>query len=409
MNLLLKLGWRNIWRNRRRSIITISAVIFAVMLSIAMRGIQLGTYEVNIRHVVELFSGYIQIQAEGYQKNPSLQKSFPITDSLRALLAADSRIIAFAPRIVGDGLVSFRDNSQGTAILGIEPEQERRVSTLATRVVSGHFLNSGDAHEIVVGYKLLENLKAKLGDEVVVLSQGFDGSLGNLKFTIVGTIKTGTELLDRNAVFTTLDAAQELLVLYGRVSLLALRLADLTDIPDVQKPLNEALHSQKLVVLSWNEVMPDLEQSIKLDNVSGILMLGILVVVVGFGITNTVLMSVTERFREFGIVLSIGMQQQRLAMLVMIETLIIVLIGLLAGNILAYGINSYIAGHPIEFTGEYADIYAEYGWLPRIESTVRFSSFLNTTLSMLGISILAAVYPILRVVRLEPLKGIRHT
>jgi ABC-type lipoprotein release transport system permease subunit len=379
------------------------------MLSVAMRGMQLGTYEVNIRHVVELFSGYIQIQADGYQKNPSLQKSFPVTEGLQALLAGDSRIAAFAPRVIGDGLVSFRDNSQGAAILGVAPEQERRVSNLATRVTSGHFLNSGASHEIVVGYNLIENLKASLGDEVVVLSQGFDGSLGNLKFTIVGTIKTGSDALDRNAVLMTLDAAQELLVLYGRVSFLALRLNDLGDIPDVQEPLRESLRSHKLAVLAWNEVMPDLEQSIKLDNVSGILMLGILVIVVGFGITNTVLMSVTERFREFGIVLSIGMQQQRLVILVLIETLVIVLIGLLAGNILAYGINSYIASHPIEFTGEFAEMYEEYGWLPRLEATVRFSSFLNTTLSMLAISILAAVYPLLRVFKLEPLKGIRHT
>lgn len=409
MNLLLKLGWRNIWRNKRRSIITISAVTFAVMLSIAMRGIQLGTYEVNIRHVVELFSGYLQIQTEGYQKNPSLQKSFSVTDSLRTLLESDSRIVAYTSRVVGDGLVSFRDNSQGAFILGIEPDKERRVSKLATRVASGHFLDAGDLDQIVVGYKLLENLKATLGDKVVVLAQGFDGSLGNLKFTIAGTIKTGTDALDRNAVFMTLDAAQELLVLYGRVNLVAIRLNDLPDIPDVQEPLRGRLESKKLAVLAWNEVMPDLEQGIKLDNISGILMLGILIIVVAFGITNTVLMSVTERFREFGIVLSIGMPQRRLALLVITETLIIVLIGLLAGNILAYAINSYIVSHPIEFTGEYAEMYAEYGFLPRIESTVRLSSFFNTTLSMLAISILAAVYPILKVLKLEPLKGIRHT
>lgn len=409
MSLLFKLGWRNIWRNKRRSIITILAVVFAVMLSIVMRAIQLGTYEVNIRHVVELFSGYIQIQMPGYQKSPTLQKSFHNSDSLQALLQQRPEVIASAPRVIGDGLTSFRDNSQGALLVGVDPLRERNVSKLDGRVVHGRFLDPDRQDAIVVGDKLLQNLHAQIGDTIVVLAQGFDGSMGNLKYVIIGSVKTGLGEFDRSLVLMNLAAAQDLMVMYGRANVLAVRLHDLDEIQDVQQALQPTLKRMGLRALSWSQVMPDLEQSIKLDNISGILMLGILVFVVAFGITNTVLMSVTERFREFGIVLSIGMQQQKLVFLVFLETIMILLVGLIIGNLCAYGINYYLHLHPIEFTGEFADIYAEYGFLPRLEATLRFSSFFNTTLSIFGISILATLYPVAKVLKLEPLKGIRYT
>ncbi|HEX9614474.1 MAG TPA: FtsX-like permease family protein [Bacteroidota bacterium] len=409
MRLLLKLGWRNLWRNKRRSVITILAVTFAVMLSIVMRGIQLGTYEVNIRHVVDLFTGHVQIQAPGYQDSPSLRKSFAMSREMQAILAEDPRIVAFAPRVLGDGLVSFRQNSQGALLFGIDPQAERKVSSIESRVVQGAFIDTLSSSGVLLGTTLLENLNARIGDEIVVLAQGFDGSLGNLKFSVAGVVKTGMLEIDRSAAFMHIDAARDLLLMYGRVTMIAVRLEDLQSIEPVEETLSAQLAPLNLDALTWSEVMPGLQQGIEMDNVSGILTLAILVIVVAFGITNTVLMSITERFREFGIVLSVGMAPRMLVGIVLLETAIMVTIGIIIGNILAYGVNTYLVANPIVFEGEFGKIYEEYGFLPRIESTVQLKSFLNNTLSILGVSILAAIYPVLKVARLEPLKGIRYT
>ena len=403
------MGWRNIWRNKRRTIITTLAVTFALTLSIGMRGIQLGTYEVNIKYVVELFTGHLQIQRQGYQEDPTLQKSFVITDNLRRLIEQDSRIVAWAPRLLGDGLISFQENSLGALIIGISPDHESRSSAIMTKIHRGRFFAGDTAHDIVVGAQLLENLKATVGDEVVVLAQGLDGTLGNYRYRIVGTIKTGSAEFDGGSIFMGLSAAQELLAAGNRVSMAALRLKDLQDIPSVQSSLRKELKGTELSVLAWNEVLPDLEQSIQLDNVSGMLMLGILIVVVAFGIANTVLMSVTERFREFGVVLSIGMPKIYLVVLVFFETLFVVLIGIVLGNMLGAGINYYIMKHPIVFGGQYAQVYAEYGFLPRIESTLRLGMLFNSTIATFVISLLAALYPLMKVFRLKPLKGVRYT
>jgi len=159
----------------------------------------------------------------------------------------------------------------------------------------------------------------------------------------------------------------------------------------------------------WNEVSPEMQQQINLSDVRGILFSGILIVIVAFGILNTVLMSVTERFREFGVVLSIGMPQVKLTYLVYLETFLITIIGLLFGNMLGFAVNYYFVIHPIVFGGELKRFYEMYHFLPLAQSSVQFSIFLNVSLSVIVISLLACIYPGYRVYKLDPLKGIRHT
>ncbi len=409
MKLIIKLAWRGLWRNKRRTLITISAVAFAALLSIAMRGIQLGTYGENIEWALNLFSGYLQLQHPGYMDNPSLHKSFVYDDDIRARLSSDTRIRGFSPRLYADGLISFGDNSLGAVIFGIDPNIEKQVTRMTDRVLLGKMISSSEAREVVVGYKMLRNLKAHIGDEIVVLTQGYDGALGNMKLRITGTVKTGMQEFDGYAVFIGLETLQELITMEDKVSLVAIALHDIDDVNAVTEDLNSSIDTAAVRALSWTEVMPDFKQSIDLDNISGMFFLAILIVIVAFGILNTVLMSVTERFREFGILLAIGMPRKKLVVIVFFETIFILLIGLLIGNILAYAVNYYFMLNPIEFTGEYATLMEEYGWLPQMKSSVELSSFFNTSLSILGISLLSAIYPLYRVFTLEPLKGLRYT
>lgn len=408
MNLILKLAWRNIWRNKRRLILTLSAIAFATFAAIAMRGIQLGTYDLNIKNVVRLYSGYLQFQRTGYNKNPSLRLNFSPDKTLIKKITSVPQIKGYSPRIYGEGLVSFKDNSFGSAIIGFDPEKENNVTSLTSRINNGRFFTSDTSNEIVLGYKLLENLKANIGDDIVLLTQGFDGSLGNMKFKITGTVKLGSREMDAMTVFIGLSKAQELLVLQGKVHAVAINLADLDDIEPVKNELSAAV-TDDISVLSWDEVMPGFKQSIEFDNISGILFLFILIVIVAFSILNTVLMSVVERFHEFGITLSIGMKPSGLIYIVLIETVFIAVLGIALGNIIGWLINYYIILHPIQFGSELGKIYEEYGFLPVIESTLDPMIFINSTLSIIGISILACVYPLIKLYRLEPLKGIRYT
>jgi len=409
MRLLVKLAWRNVWRNKRRSFITMLAVVFAVMLTVVMRGVQLGTYELNIRNVVRIFSGYLQIQRPGYQDNPTLRKSFPYGEELRSVLEGHPRIASFAPRVYADGLASYRDNSFGIMIMGLDPAVEPAVSDLFKKIRQGRAPRPGASIEIAVGQKLLRNLGASVGDSIVVLVQGFDGFLRDTFCKIVGVLRTGSDQFDRGSVIMDIHSVQQLLGLEDRVSVVAISLHSLDDIEPVRRDLQKALAAQRLVVLSWDEVLPSFKQSVELDNIGGILMLAILIVVVAFGILNTFLMSVTERFREFGIVLALGMPQRRLVLLVALEMLFLVLIGIVAGNLLGGLVNWYILNHPIEFGERFSALYEEFGWLPVLTSTLKTGIFVNTTLSILASAFIAGLYPLRKVAKLEPLKGIRYT
>jgi ABC-type lipoprotein release transport system permease subunit len=242
-----------------------------------------------------------------------------------------------------------------------------------------------------------------------MLAQGYDGALGNAKYRIVGTVRTGLIDFDRSAVFMGLEALQELVTMHGRVNVVAVALHDLHDVDSFTADMNARIDTAAVRALPWPEVMPDLKQAIDMDNYSSILFLGILLIVVAFGILNTVLMSVTERFKEFGILLAVGMPQRRLVTLVLFETVFITLLGMIIGNLLGLGVNWYLSLEPIVFSGDFAEMYEQYGFLPQMRSTVLVSSFVNSSLSVLVISLLSVLYPLHRVYKLEPLKGIRYT
>lgn len=409
MKLLIKLAWRNIWRNKRRSVLTLAAVTFAVLMAIGMRGIQLGTYSLNIKTAVELFSGYLQVQAKGYNDTPKLSLCFKEDKNLSRALKSTKGIEAYSSRIYADGLISFKDNSRGVAIFGIEPRKEKEVTTFTKNIDKGKFFDSDSSNEVVLGTQLMKNLNAKLGDEIVLLAQGFDGSLGNQKYKIVGTVRLGVQELESTVVFMGLKTAQTLLAMRNKVNVIAIKASDLGQLTEIRKRLAEKITNKKLTVLTWNKVNPELQQAIQLDNVSGILFLGILIVIVAFGILNTVLMSVTERFREFGVILSIGMQQKKLTYLVYLETMFIAFLGLLFGNLLGYFLNYYLILHPIVFGGEIKKLYELYHFLPELRSSLQPSIFINVSLSIIGISVLSCIYPAYKVYKLEPLKGIRQT
>lgn len=412
MKLLLLLAWRNIWRNKRRSILTLGAIAFATTLTILSRGLGEGTWNVNVRNAVEMISGFIVLQHPDYADNPSLTRSLRNSAALRNMVAQEPSVTKVAPRIQANGLVSFRSHSMGAMILGIDPDAERGFSRFEARTIEGQFIPDSAFEEIVVGYKLLENLNGSIGDEIVILAQGYDGVLGNLRFRVVGTVKMGILEFDANAVLMHLDAAQDLLAMYGRVTKIVANIDDTSILPSLRDRLDERVRAAGLsdvAVLTWEQDLPELKQAMEFDLIGNWIFLGILILIIAFGILNTILMSITERFREFGVTLALGMKSMRLVRLVGIETLYLTLIGGSAGAVMGQLVNSYVKNNPIPLSGDVEAIYAEYGFLPFIYATDSLTIVLVTALIIGLVTLTVAIYPARKVAHLEPLKGIRET
>ena len=412
MKLLLKLAWRNVWRNKRRSLLTILAIFFAAFLTIVVVGMQDGTWEYSVRTSVSMLSGFLQIQREGYRDNPSLQLMFPFDENLESILNNDPAVTGYAPRIYADGLITFSDNSYGAAIFGIHPVMEKSISRFHERIIEGKFITPDNTDEIVIGERLMRNLRVAVGDTVVIIAQGSDGSMGNMKYRIGGALRFGAEEIDMMTVLMHIEEVQELVVMYGNVNVVAIGIDDLRAVHRVRERLQRAIEQEEtalLTVLTWEEVMPDLKEAMEFDKISGWLFYLMLVIIVAFGILNTLMMSITERFREFGVILAIGMKQRMLIALVVLETILLVFVGLIVANIAGYGVNYYFYHNPIVLGGELADVYAYYGIEPLIAWVKYFSININTSLMILGVSFFVGIFPVFKVMRLEPLKGIRYT
>lgn len=409
MKLILKLAWRNIWRNWRRTVITALAIIFATFMSIFMIGIQTGTYEKSIKNALDMFPGYIQIQYKDYQNNPSLRKSFKFEDNLKNILESTEGIENFAPRIIGDGLVGFNNKSLGSAIIALNPEKESKVSKIKSKLKSGKFLSNERPYDIVMGYKMIENLGANIGDTIVILSAGYDGSMGNLKFRISGSSRLGSPRYDAMSIFMNLQAANELFAMYGNITMITLKVNDINEIEAIKNEISSKIQNEDLLVMDWKEFMPELKQSVEFDRVSGYFYRGILIMIVAFGILNTVIMSITERFREFGVMLALGIKRSVLVKSTFFEILFLSLIGIVIGTLLGFIVNFYFAENPIQFSGNISKFIEQYGFVPEMRSSINPMVFIQSILSIFIVSIVVFIYPAIKLNKLEALKGIRYT
>jgi ABC-type lipoprotein release transport system permease subunit len=222
----------------------------------------------------------------------------------------------------------------------------------------------------------------------------------------------GVQSFDAGTILMTVGAAQELLAMEGRVSVVAISIDDLNELEEVRARLQGGIDAAPIgqaSVLTWDEVMPDLAQAMAFDRIGDYFFMVVLIVIVTFGILNTVLMSVTERFREFGVSLAVGMRPFQLVVQVLVESFTMIAIGIATGTSLGYAVNAYVKEHPIVFTGEFEDIYAQYGFLPQMVGSTELWVLGQVVAVILVASLVSLIYPLYRVARLEPLKGIRHT
>ncbi len=410
--MLLTLGWRNLWRNKRRSLFTIGAIALATLLTVAFEGLVIGTWDYNVSQSVEMLSGYLQIQRSGFQDSPSLHKSFAFPGEVAACIRDIPRITGYAPRIQADGLVSFHGKSAGTALLGVDPQAEVQMSRLQDRVREGRMIRQDGIDEVVVGATLLSTLQAAVGDTIVLLAQGYDGVMGNQKFRVAGSMKIGSPDIDAAMILLHYRAAQELLAMNGLVNVVVIGAEGLQSVEAVHTAMHASLVRrglEHLAVLTWSEVIPELKQEMDFDRITDSMFMAVLVIVVAFGVTNTILMSVTERFREFGVTLALGMKSSGLVTLVFLETVSMALVGIAAGCVAGYCANVYLALNPILLGGDVGQIYEAYGFVPMIRSSMRLSVPLFSAGLILLLCCIAGLYPLYRVANLEPLKGIRHT
>jgi len=407
MGLSLRLAWRNIWRQPRRTWLTVGAMVFCNVLLIFMISLQLGTYSMMIDNALQAFTGHLQVQAPGYKDDMKIRQVVPDVAKLAARIRDSLGLESVSARGGTFALASSEDRSYGIQVFGVDPEHESRVSSIPGLIDKGRYLEDSTAAEIVVGSVLARNLRVLPGDEIILLGSGRDGSFAAGVATIVGVFDSGVADIDRNIAEIPLGYFQDTFAMRAAGHEIVIKLGSIDHVATVKQQLEMLIpEGDKLVVLDWNDLQPGLQEAIRADMGSAMFIYAILVILVAFSVLNTQLMSVLERTHEFGVVISLGMKPGQLGRLVMLETLMLGSLGLLCGVLLGGLVTAWTASAGVSLPGM-QEMAAQFNLSERIYPLVSPLTLLGAPIVVLLFTLIAALYPAIRLRWLQPVEAMR--
>ena len=382
-------------------------MVFSNVLLVFMMSLQFGMYGLMIDNSLKAFTGHLQIQAPGYVDDEKMRQTVPdivpLARSIRKQLGSDivgARAQAFV-------LASSEERSYGIAVIGVEPQFEPGVSSIPGLVKQGRFLESSDATGIVIGKVLARNLRVELGDEITLLGSGVDGSFAAAVANVVGIFDSGVPDLDRSIAEIPLGFFQDVFYMEGAGHQIVINAPAIDLVPELKLQVEKLLPGDDdLVVHDWDRLQPGLKQAIQADMSSSFFMYAILAVLVAFSVLNTQLMSVLERTREFGIVMSLGLKPGRLGRLVMLETTLMGLMGVFLGAMAGAIITSWFSVNGLAIPGM-EEMAAQFNLPARMYPQVTWLSLIVGPMVVFVFTLLAAIYPALRLRWLHPVEAMR--
>lgn len=403
--MLLKLAWRNIWRNKRRTLITLASVFFAVILSTLMMSIKEGMYDKMIEGMVGAYTGYAQVHADGYWEDRSLDNAFRFDDEIGTAIAGTKGLQGYVPRIEHFALAASEEVTKGAMVVGVQPEAEKAHTALHERLVEGTYFTEDDK-AAMIGSGLAEKLRLGVGDTIVLLGQGYHGASAAGKYPVKGIVKFGSPELSKQLVFLPMAAAQWLYDMDGLYTSLVLLPDDIGKVSGPVERLQEQL-GDAYEVMDWEELNPSLINMIETDRVEGYVFMFILYTVISFGLFGTMLMMLAERTREFGVLIAVGMRRMRLAVVVFLEVLMISIMGAFVGMAGAFPVCYYFYRNPIEFGEELTQMTEEYGMEAVLQASISPDVFVQQAAVVAFIAIVIAVYPFVKLIRMNVINAMR--
>lgn len=402
--LILKMAFRNIFRQKRRTILTGLSMMGGFSLAVIFIGWEDGTYNNIIDEFTRNRLGHIQIHEKTYLDRPSLYKTIDEASNITKKLENAKDIESWTPRLYSAGLASVGEKSAGVQIIGIDPEKETQTTQFKNKISEGRNFSASPSHEAVIGQGLAEILKAKVKDEIVIISQAADGSIANDLYTIVGISSSGDDISDRMSFYLHLREAQELLVLEGRIHEIAITVRKLNQVIKTNNNIAEKINSPELSIEPWQVFAKSFYEAMQADKAGTYVVLIVIVFIVAVGVLNTVLMSVLERRREYGILKAVGTKPSQIIKLVLLEVTILSIICIIIGTGIGYGVNTFLSKHGIKF-GE----GLTYGGMKfeTMKAEINLRSFIIPAVTVLLCAALISLFPAVKAAKTEPAKTMR--
>jgi ABC-type lipoprotein release transport system permease subunit len=403
LSAMARLAWRNLWRNHRRTLIMLLAISVGVWAMIFMTALMRGMVDQMIEDGIDALPGMVQIHHPAFRYDPSVENSLPAPAGPLLDALAHSEVTGWTSRIKVPAMISSERDSRGVTLLGVDPEGEIALGFDPDAIVEGRFLESASDRGLVVGRKLLERLETDLGKRVVVMSQDPDNDIADRGFRIVGVFKGKLAALEEGYVYAGRDTVQALLKLDQQVSEIAIDGHDYRDVTTLLSHIRRA-SSDQAEVRPWTEL--DSYLGMMMGVMDGFVLVWIIVIfmALSFGLVNTLMMAVFERVREIGLIQALGMKPSAILYQVLLESVMLLILGLLVGNILAVasvcpirdGLDLSVVSEGMEMMGVSSVLYP----------ALKMQDLITANVVVIFLGILTSLLPAWRVPQYRPVEAI---
>jgi len=402
--MLLKLAWRNIWRNKKRSLIIISAIAVGLCCGLFASATMFGMWDSMINTTIDRDLGHFQIHSKAFEDEKLLTDTIPNFENVISTIKTNKNVTGVSSRILIEGMASSATSSNGVRILGIDSETEKKVTSVYKHIVKGSYFEENWNNQIVIGEKLADNLGIKEKSKIVLGFQGIDGSIIYGAFRVTGIFRTESSIFDKSNVFVKEDDILRLINSDKISNEIVVRLSSVQQVDSVYIPIKKEFSN--LSVKYWGDIAPELKFYYNMLTTQMNIFVGIILFALLFGITNTMLMSVMERVREFGVLMAVGMKRSRVFFMIIMETISLSFIGGIIGLILALILIQYFGSVGINLSA-FTEGLSQWSLGTRLYTSLPFSFYPPLVLMILATAIIAAFYPALKAIKLKPATAIR--
>jgi len=404
--MILLMAWRNIWRNKRRSYITMSSIAFAVLFACVFMSMQYGSMSYMVDSAVRFYLGHMQVQKVGYWDEKTLDNSMPYSAELLITIEQVEGVLVAVPRIESFALSAYENLTRPAMIMGVDFSKENQLTQIDQKLVEGELLE-GDERAVLLSSGLAEYLKMTIGDTLILIGQGYHGVNAAALFTVKGLIKFANPEQNKQIVAMSIANAQQFYGLEERLTNIAVLMDDTRPIEEVTQTIKKILPSDKLAVLDWRQMMPEMVQILNLKYGNSRIMIMVLYIVIGFGMFGTFLMMTAERTREFGIMLAVGMRRRVLQLSIFSEITMMAMIGVLAGIAMSLVIIIYFHYNPIDLGAGMDEVIENYGMEVALVFSADPKVFYEQAWAVFVTAFILSFYPLLILFRLRPVDAMR--
>ncbi len=403
---LVRLAWLNLWRNKSRTLISMAAVFFAVVLSIVLSAITVGAFDNMIKNLVSYYTGYIQVHRAGYWDEQTLENSFRRSTSMEDSMMNVNSVSGITPRLESFSLAASGDVTKGVMVVGVNPKTENQATMLENKLVAGNYLNE-TGNEVLLCEGLAERLKLSLNDTLILIGQGYHGATAAGRYQVKGIVHFGSPDLNDRMLFMSLNTAQQLYSAEDMITSYVFVLQEHSDLDETAEQIRHLL-SNHYEVMTWGDIMPEVKQHMESEIVTDRMFLVILDILVGLGIFGTLLMMMVERSFELGMLMAIGMKKSKMIFLLVSESVFTVMGGCIIGILASIPILYYLKINPIRFSGELAKAYERFGFEAVLPASTEPENFIWQGLVVLCIGLTLALYPVWKVIKMDPVSSMKR-